>query len=172
MFRLHLLPLGLTLTAVLTLESSLACLAALAQETSPSTQPPQGQMLPIEAEVQIGDRRFQLEVARTPRQQQIGLMFRPKLPADRGMVFPYDPPARPVAFWMYNTLVRLDIIFLYQGQVVHIAENVPGCPELPCPAYGPAADQLVDQVVELRGGTAAELGLSLGDEVQVQGLKS
>ncbi len=129
-------------------------------------------MLPVEAEVQINDQRFQLEVARTPLQQRIGLMFRAEMAADRGMLFPYDPPSRPVSFWMYNTLIPLDIIFLYQGEVVHIAANVPGCPELPCPAYGPAPDQLVDQVVELNGGTAAQLGLAVGDEIEVRELET
>jgi len=168
--RSPLSPWGLAFALVLTLGCSSVPLGAVAQESVPTPSP--GQMLPIEAEAQIKDRVFQLEVARTPRQQQIGLMFRTEMAADRGMLFPYDPPAQPVAFWMYNTLIPLDIIFLYQGEIVHIAANVPGCAELPCPSYGPDPDQLVDQVVELNGGTAADLGLTVGDGIEVRPIET
>lgn len=128
----------------------------------------QAQSLPIEAKVRVKEEIFELEVARTPLQQQVGLMFRDELADERGMVFPYTPPARPVRFWMLNTRVPLDIIFLYQGKVAYIAESVPGCPQLPCPSYGPSHEQWVDQVVELKGGTAKKLGLQIGDPLVVQ----
>jgi uncharacterized membrane protein (UPF0127 family) len=131
----------------------------------------QAQSLPIEAKVQVKEEIFELEVARTPLQQQIGLMFRDELPDHRGMVFLYTPPARPVRFWMLNTRVPLDIIFLYQGKVVYLAESVPGCPQLPCPSYGPLDDRWVDQVVELKGGTAKKLGLDVGDPLVVEFVK-
>jgi uncharacterized membrane protein (UPF0127 family) len=82
------------------------------------------QHLPVEAEVTLAGRRFELEVARTPEQQRLGLMFRTDLPPNRGMWFPFDPP-QPAAFWMFNTPLNLDIIFLHQGRVVYIAANVP-----------------------------------------------
>jgi uncharacterized membrane protein (UPF0127 family) len=88
-------------------------------------------------------------------------MFRTDLPPDRGMWFPFDPP-QPASFWMFNTLINLDIIFLHQGKVVYIAADVPGCPAQPCPTYGPPPSQLVDGVLEFRGGTAAALGLQAG----------
>jgi len=140
--------------------------AAVASATPAKGQP---QHLPVEAEVTIAGRRFELEVARTPEQQRLGLMFRTDLPPDRGMWFPFDPP-QPAAFWMFNTLLNLDIIFLRQGQVVYIAADVPGCPAQPCPVYGPPSDQLVDGVLEFRGGTAAALGLQVGDTVEIREL--
>lgn len=140
--------------------------AAVANATSAKGEP---QHLPVEAEVTLAGRRFELEVARTPEQQRLGLMFRTDLPPNRGMWFPFDPP-QPAAFWMFNTPLNLDIIFLHQGRVVYIAANVPGCPALPCPTYGPPPSQLVDSVLEFRGGTAAALGLQVGDTVEIREL--
>jgi len=90
----------------------------------------------------------------------MGLMYRPALPDDRGMLFPMLPP-RPVAFWMKNVPVALDMVFLYQGRVIAIVPQVPGCRVDPCPNYGPPGK--VDQVLELRSGRAAEVGLKVGD---------
>lgn len=124
-----------------------------------------GQQLPISAQATIGKQVIQLEVALTPRQQAMGLMFRPALPDDRGMLFPFDPP-QPVGFWMKNVPVPLDMVFVRDGVVQAIAANVPPCEQEPCPTYGPKV--LIDQVIELRGGRAAELGLKLGDRLEVK----
>lgn len=125
------------------------------------------QELPITAQMKVGEKVIQLEVAQTPDQQQIGLMNRTELPDDRGMLFPFTPP-RPVAFWMKNTLIPLDMIFLRDGKVAHVARNVPPCKAEPCPTYGtPVA---IDQVIELRGGRATELGIQPGDRLLVQPL--
>lgn len=167
--------------ALLLLGSGLGCTAATERSPASQTQvteaispfPPaigQPQQLPVEAEVTLAGQRFELEVARTPEQQRLGLMFRTDLPPDRGMWFPFDPP-QPASFWMFNTLINLDIIFLYQGKVVYIAADVPGCPARPCPTYGPPPSQLVDGVLEFRGGTAAALGLAVGDPVEIRELQ-
>lgn len=128
----------------------------------------QGQMLPITAEVEINGHRIGLEVAHTRQQQSIGLMFRELLADDRGMLFPFVPP-RPVSFWMKNVLISLDMVFVYQGDVVAIARDVPPCEADPCPTYGPDR-QLVDYVIELRGGLARELNLQPGDAIDIQWL--
>jgi hypothetical protein len=71
---------------------------------------PAPQQLPVTAQWCLEDRRcIALEVARTPQQQQIGLMQRPALPPLRGMWFPFDRP-RPLSFWMLNTLAPLDML--------------------------------------------------------------
>lgn len=127
-----------------------------------------GQMLPIAAQAEIGGERILLEVTRTPRQQQLGLMYRPELPPDRGMLFSFDPP-RPVGFWMKNVKIHLDMIFLSDGEVQAIAADVPPCTAEPCPTYGPAVP--IDRVIELRGGRAAELGLEVGDRVDIEFLE-
>lgn len=127
-----------------------------------------GQRLPIEAYIRWGDRTLELEVARTPEQQAIGLMFREQLSDDRGMLFPFNPP-RPVRFWMKNVRINLDMIFMYEGEVVGLAADVPPCETVAsrCPTYGPGDGVLVDAVLELRGGRAAELGIEVGDRLEV-----
>lgn len=127
-----------------------------------------GQILPITAKTQMGSQIIELEVTATPAQQQLGLMYRQNLPDDRGMLFSFEP-ARPVKFWMKNTLIELDMVFLRDGKISAIADNVPPCKNEPCPVYGPETD--IDQVIELRGGRAAELGLKIGDRVTIEFIK-
>ena len=71
--------------------------------------------------------RFNIELAVTPQERSRGLMFRESLPDRSGMLFVFDPP-QPVAFWMKNTLIPLDMIFLDQtGTVMRVHEGaVPG----------------------------------------------
>lgn len=132
--------------------------------------PTQGQILPVKAEVELGDRVIRLEVAETPQQQAIGLMARETLPDDRGMLFPFDPP-RPARFWMKNVLFPLDMVFVQGGEIIDIAADVPPCEATPCPTYGPA-NQPLDYVLELRGGLAAELGVEVGDSIEFIYLES
>ncbi len=122
-------------------------------------------MLPITAQAQMAGQRISLEVTRTPQEQAMGLMYRTSLADDRGMLFSFVPP-RPVSFWMKNTKIPLDMVFLRNGEVKAIAANVPPCTAEPCPSYGPQIP--IDQVIELRGGRAAELGLKVGDRVSVE----
>jgi uncharacterized membrane protein (UPF0127 family) len=127
-----------------------------------------GQVLPITAEVELGGVTIGLEVARTPEEQALGLMYRQELSDDRGMVFPFSPP-RPVSFWMKNVVISLDMVFVQGGEIVGIAADVPPCAADPCPTYGPGR-QVVSYVIELRGGRAAELGLEVGDSVDIEWL--
>lgn len=136
---------------------------------STSTEPAAGQRLPITAQATIADRVIQLEVAQTPQQQATGLMYRPSLSGDRGMLFPFQQP-RFASFWMKNVVIPLDMVFLYKGRVVAIEDSAPPCDTDPCPTYGPQT--LVDQVLELRGGRASELGLKVGDRIKIQALQS
>ena len=151
-------------------DSSAVSVAKSPPQVSPAAEESQelGQRLPIEAYIRLGDRRLELEVARTPQQQAMGLMYREELPDDRGMVFPFNPP-RPVSFWMKNVRINLDMIFLFEGDVVGLAEDVPPCETVAsrCPTYGPGDRVLVDAVIELRGGRAAELGIEVGDRLEV-----
>jgi uncharacterized membrane protein (UPF0127 family) len=124
-----------------------------------------GQMLPISAQAQMAGQQIKLEVARTPQERAMGLMYRTELAADRGMLFAFVPP-QPVSFWMKNTLIPLDMVFLRKGQVKAITANVPPCRTEPCPSY--PSGVAIDQVIELRGGRAAELGLKVGDRVNIR----
>jgi uncharacterized protein len=151
----------------------LAC-APPSVSSSPGTPAPGvpeangGQVLPITAVAEAAGQIIQLEVARTPEQQAMGLMFRSPLPADRGMLFLFNPP-RQVHFWMKNTPSPLDMIFLRNGEVKAISLNVPPCTTTPCPTYGPWTE--IDQVIELRSGRATELGLKVGDRVSIRFLQ-
>ncbi|MDQ2100194.1 MAG: DUF192 domain-containing protein [Tychonema bourrellyi B0820] len=123
-----------------------------------------GQVLPVSARAQIADRPIELEVAKTPEQQAMGLMYRTSLPDNRGMLFEFKP-ARWVNFWMKNCQISLDMIFLRDGVVTAIQAGAPPCTADPCPTYGP--DTIVDQVIELRSGRAAELGVKVGDRIAI-----
>ncbi len=104
--------------------------------------------------------RFVVEVARTLPEQQMGLMNRPALAPDRGMIFPYSPP-EAVAFWMKNTLIPLDMIFVRaNGTIARIVTAVPLSLN-PVPAGEP-----VGAVLEISGGRAKELGIRAGDRVR------
>ncbi|MEM9136070.1 MAG: DUF192 domain-containing protein [Cyanobacteria bacterium P01_F01_bin.42] len=123
------------------------------------------QYLPVGATALIHDNQVALEVAATPEQQALGLMHRPDLGDDRGMLFPFEPP-RPAAFWMKNTLMALDIVFLREQQVVTIHADVPPCKTPTCPTY--PSNGPVDQVIELEAGQAQRLGVAVGDRIEVQ----
>ena len=137
---------------------------AQAQRTSNFQVFQKGQVLPITAQAQISGQIINLEVAKTPKEQAMGLMYRTELADDRGMLFSFDPP-RKVNFWMKNCKISLDMIFLRSGIVKAIALDVPPCLADPCPMYGSSAP--VDQVIEVRGGRITELGLKVGDRIIV-----
>jgi uncharacterized protein len=123
------------------------------------------QYLTIEATATIKGERFQLEVARTPKQQATGLMYRKRLEADRGMLFPVNPP-EAVELWMKQTRVPIDMIFLKNGKVLSLRENITPCQVNPCETY--SSGGVVDAVLEVRGGTVGRLGLKVGDAVAIE----
>jgi uncharacterized membrane protein (UPF0127 family) len=133
--------------------------------TNPTSAGTEAQYLPISGTARIGSEILFLEVARTPDEQTLGLMFRPELPRDRGMLFPIASP-RIMRMWMRNVPVPLDMVFVRDGRVIALAEQVPPCRETRCPGYGPF-DEPVDAVVELRAGRIAELGLEPGDPIVI-----
>jgi hypothetical protein len=103
---------------------------------------------------------FKVEIADTPEKNEQGLMFRTAMPADHGMLFELGAEGN-VAFWMKNTLIPLDIIFVgRKGNIVRIAENATPESLAPIPAGAP-----VTGVIEFNGGIAAKMGLKPGDKV-------
>jgi uncharacterized membrane protein (UPF0127 family) len=113
--------------------------------------------VPLTIEAKNGEHHFKVEVAATQEQQERGLMFVKSLAGDRGMIFPYDPP-QEVAFWMKNTLIPLDIVFIRSdGTIVRITK-AQAMDLTPLPSGEPIA-----AVLEIRGGRAAELGITEGD---------
>lgn len=104
--------------------------------------------------------KFTVELALTPPQLELGLMYRDSMPADHGMLFDFGTP-RPVMMWMKNTKLPLDMLFLDQkGVVTHIQENAVPYSEAIISSGGPVA-----YVIELNAGIVRKLGLAVGDTV-------
>jgi uncharacterized membrane protein (UPF0127 family) len=116
--------------------------------------------VPLTIHTAHGARHFNVEVAATPEQQGKGLMFHRSLAPDHGMIFPYDPP-QEVAFWMKNTLIPLDIIFIGENGTIVRITNAKAMDLTPLPSGKP-----VIGVLEIRAGRAKELGIREGDRVE------
>ena len=109
-------------------------------------------------------RTFTVEVAKSSAEQAKGLMFRTELADTVGMIFPFAQP-RVASFWMKNTVIPLDIIFIRSdGTIESIAENT-----IPYSTASVAAGEPVAAVLELRGGLTAELSISADDKVVWRG---
>ncbi len=107
-----------------------------------------------------GVRAIAIEIAKTDAAREYGLMNRRYLPNDRGMLFEFDKE-EPVTFWMKDTLIPLDMIFIsHDGRIVAIAEQAQPLSEALVPSGKPC-----DAVLELNGGAAASLGIKVGDVV-------
>lgn len=118
-------------------------------------------VVPLAITAKTGTHKFKVEVAGTTAEQAKGLMFRTAMGADEGMIFPMDPP-RMASFWMRNTVIPLDLIFIGQDRrVLNIAANAVPYDETPLRSIGP-----VIGVLELNGGRAAQLGIAAGDKVE------
>lgn len=101
-----------------------------------------------------------IEIAATEQKREQGLMYRDSLAADNGMLFVF-PEEEYQAFWMRNTRMPLDIIYIASsGTIVSIAENARPYDETSLPSEGPA-----QFVLEIKGGLCAELGIKAGDFV-------
>jgi len=107
-----------------------------------------------------GEHRIEVEVAETPEEKAVGLMFRRSVPENTGMLFPYSSP-QEVTMWMRNTYVPLDMIFIRADGIIHrIEERTEPFSEKTIASRGP-----VTAVLELAGGAASRLGLKPGDRV-------
>jgi uncharacterized membrane protein (UPF0127 family) len=104
-----------------------------------------------------GEQHVKVEIARSDPERQRGLMFRQKLDAGRGMIFLFDHP-EPLKFWMKNTYIPLDMIFIAQDKhVVYVEENAE---PLTLQARGPDEDSQF--VLEVPGGWARTHGVERG----------
>ena len=120
--------------------------------------------LPIESLRIVTDRGatldFRVEMAMTPEQQRTGLMFRPSMPLDAGMLFVFPRP-RIASFWMRNTLIPLDMLFIAaDGTILNIAERTETRSDQSYRSVGPVLG-----VLEINGGLSALLGIAAGDRV-------
>lgn len=143
--------------------------AGAASEPTESAPAPAASVHPVSGlaviplTVTSGDERiaFSVEVADTPEAQARGLMFRTELGDNEGMIFPYDG-TRAQSFWMKNTPLPLDIIYIGPDRrISNIAAETEPYSLDPVYSVGPVLG-----VLELRGGRAAELGIEPGDLVE------
>ena len=136
-------------------------LAPLAGRAQTAAQPelPKEKLTIITRDGQRHD--FNVEMALTPDQQIVGLMFRNEVPPDGGMLFDWGSP-RESTMWMKNTIVPLDMIFISaDGTIRRIAENTVPESLAVIDSHGP-----VRATLEMAGGTTARLNIRVGDKVE------
>lgn len=108
-----------------------------------------------------GEQAIEIEVAETPEEKALGLMYRTKLPELHGMLFPYDRP-QEIGMWMRNTLIPLDMVFIRADGTIHRVERWTE----PQSERIISSEGAVTGVLELAGGAADRLGLRRGDRVR------
>jgi hypothetical protein len=123
------------------------------------------QGLPVQKLVitsQNGKHEFEVEIAAKDNQRKVGLMNRDHLDDDKGMLFVFETSGI-VNFWMKNTLIPLDMLFINEHGVIEtIARNVQPCTKTPCPLYN--SYKSVKFVLEINGGKADHDGIKEGDQ--------
>ncbi len=113
----------------------------------------------------FGPKCFEVELAQTFEEKQRGLMYREHLDANRGMLFVYEDEDI-YSFWMKNTLLPLDIIWIDSNyKVVYIEHNAVPCNESPCKSINPEERALY--VLEINGGISKKIGLEEGEQVSI-----
>lgn len=107
-----------------------------------------------------GPKKFRIELANTDASRSRGMMFRSQMAPDAGMLFDFFTE-QPASFWMRNTLIPLDMIFIKaDGTILNIHQRAIPHDETSINSAGP-----VRAVLEVNGGTAARLGIKPGDKV-------
>ncbi|MFN4088787.1 MAG: DUF192 domain-containing protein [Alphaproteobacteria bacterium] len=135
------------------------------QPVSACPNPPQPELprSPLLIETATGRHGFSVEIARSATEQACGLMLRQRLGHGEGMLFVYQPP-REAWMWMHNTPIPLDMIYVApNGRIVHI---IPDTTPFSMETLG--THETVSGVLEVRAGTAARLGIRVGDRVRHQ----
>ncbi len=116
--------------------------------------------------VRINNHDIKVEIADSADERERGLMFRESLDEKTGMLFIFDDSG-VINFWMKNTLINLDIIFIDENfRIINIARNALPCVEEPCTYYS-SHEFPAKYVLEINGGEADKLGIKDGDEVEI-----
>jgi len=107
---------------------------------------------------------FKVEISSTSAQHKKGLMYRENLPKDEGMLFIFKQE-QPLSFWMKNTLIYLDIIYISKDKkVVSVSVNTPPCKKDPCSGYPSKGNAMY--VLEINGGLTEKFGIEKGTAVE------
>lgn len=143
---------------------SFGCSATSAKEKASAlhdASAPAVERIPLSVETDQGPVTFQVEVADAPEERMRGLMFRERMADGEGMVFLF-PRAEQQSFWMHNTLIPLDMIFIRADRtILGIVESA--TPRTDTPRSVPGESQFV---LELQGGVAAQKGIKPGQSVK------
>jgi uncharacterized membrane protein (UPF0127 family) len=115
-----------------------------------------------------GDYRLKVEVVSKPSDLQMGLMYRKNLAKDSGMLFIF-PEERPQSFWMKNTFIPLDMIFISSDLVIVDITTMNPCKTDPCPAY--TSKQPARYCLEVNAGYARSHNIAIGDKISSDVLK-
>lgn len=146
--------------------AALACVSAAATAASPALFPSLAQAK-VTMTTASGEHEFDVWIAADDRSRERGLMHVRELPPDRGMLFVFEQP-QPVAFWMKNTYLSLDLVFIDAGgRVLNIAADAEPHSLRPIPSRGDAL-----AVLEVLAGTARRIGLQPGDRVSFPTLRT
>ncbi|MEK6967515.1 MAG: DUF192 domain-containing protein [Nanoarchaeota archaeon] len=114
--------------------------------------------------IEVNDKTWVAEIADSPAEQQQGLMFRESLPANKGMLFVFND-SEPRTFWMKNTKIPLDMIFIDANwRVVSVVKTATPCISDPCQLYN--STKPAKYVLEVNAGEAVEKGVKVGTRVQ------
>lgn len=134
-------------------------------------QPTQNTAIAAKPTITIKGKTFILEIADSPEEHIIGLSNRQNLPQDTGMLFIFDS-AGTQAFWMKDTFIPLDMIFINSDKIVTIHKNVPApapiVPDMQLPRYAPT--EPANLVLEVNAGVSDQYGFVTGDTVEIKGL--
>lgn len=127
----------------------------------------EGSLTLIDKETQESIRQINIEIADDPESIEIGLMYRRKMSDSQGMLFIF-PSSEPRSFWMRNTYISLDLIFIDSEQrIVNIQKNAPPMSDKSQPSTAPA-----QYVLEVIGGFSDKYGLEAGDLISFERVKN
>jgi uncharacterized membrane protein (UPF0127 family) len=120
-----------------------------------------------EPQAKLAGKVVKIEIADTAEEKAQGLAGRTSLSDEQGMLFVFSPPTKP-SFWMKDMVIPIDIVWISQGKVVAVSENVqpqPGVADASLTRYSPQSE--VEYVLELSSGWAKRYGLKPGDSVEL-----
>lgn len=141
-----------------------ACTQPRIEQAASADAGPPPTLIPLPQAILPDEFRVNLELATTSEETTTGLMFRPSLAADRGMLLLWGEE-RFATIWMMNVFVPLDIVFLNDaGQVVELVADAQPCSAEPCPRFTPRVASRA--VLEVAAGAAAAHGLEVGTQIE------
>jgi len=156
---------SITLIIVISISCSILFLNYYLSKT-PEINPYNNINLYKTAVVKINDNHlFKAYIADTPAKQQLGLMHQQELATDSAMLFTFTSSTYQ-QFWMKNTLIPLDIIFINDNKIVDIEHNAKPCDQDPCPTYN--SENPANKVLEINGGLSKKLNINIGQDVIVK----